>query len=69
MTDTHWRGSSLQIPVLQRVRQGDRNSKSGHSQGMPQSDRAAIDIEPAGVDAKFPLAGQNLHCKGFIHLK
>src|SRR5579863_6299105 len=64
------RGNASRLTALcQRVQQLDQHRRAAGADGVAQGHRAAVDIDPVGIEAKFAIHSQSLHAKCFVQLE
>lgn len=60
-------GNALSLAVaLQGVEQRDQNTRATGADGVADGNRSAVNINPSGVEAKFPVDGQGLNRKCLV---
>src|SRR5258708_5845143 len=58
----------LSVAPLHFVQQRDQHARAGRSDRMPECDRAAVDVDPAGVPAKVLVDGAGLGGESLVRL-
>src|SRR2546422_2613777 len=66
--DPHGDDPPALLPPAQLVEQRPGHARAGHSVRMPDRDRAAVRVEPLGVDAEAVAAVDDLRGEGLVQL-
>src|SRR5436309_8839624 len=66
--DAHGDDPPALLPPPQLVEQRPRHARAGHPVGVPDRDRAAVRVEPLGVDAEAVAAVDDLRGEGLVQL-
>src|SRR5271157_3089590 len=64
--DTHGNYTIAGLAPLHFVDESSGKAGTGHAEGMPDGDRASIDIQFAGIKVETVAAIHHLHREGFV---
>src|SRR2546425_1936302 len=66
--DAHGDDAPALLPPAQLVEQRPGHARAGHPVGVPDGDRAAVRVEPLGIDAEPVAAVDDLRGEGLVQL-